>query len=115
VEQRDLTEYKRRYAASRHHAWAGTAFLSVLLALRYIVPQFPHYLFIPLCTLLILYIVVSLLYTFKYRQGLFAGEMPLRGPEEFKETKGEAKVDKARVKAEKKRAKAEAKARKKAG
>lgn len=113
MEQRDLTEYKRRYDVSRHHAWAGTAFLSVLLALRYMIPQFPHYLFIPLCTLLILYIVVSLLYTFKYRQGLFAGPMPRRGPEDFKEAKREAKIEKERVKAEKKRAKAEAKAKKK--
>ena len=110
----DLTEYKRRYDVYRHHAWAGTAFLSVLLALRYIIPGFPHYLFIPLSTLLILYIVVSLLYTFKYRHGLFAGQLPVRGPEELEEAKRRTKVEKERGKAEKKRAKAEAKARKKA-
>jgi hypothetical protein len=113
MEQRDLTEYRRRYDISRHHAWAGTAFLSVLLALRYMIPQFPHYLFIPLCTSLILYIVVSLLYTFRYRQGLFAGQMPRHDPEGFKEAGHEAKVAKERGKADKKRTKAEAKARKK--
>jgi len=114
VEQRGLTEHKRMYDISRHHAWAGTAFLSVLPALRYMIPQFPHYLFIPLCTLLILYILISLLYTFKYRQGFFAGQMPHRGPEELEEAEHEAKIEKERVKAEKKKAKAEAKARKKA-
>ena len=102
------------YDISRHHAWAGTAFLSVLLALRYIIPQFPLYLFIPLCALLVLYILISLFYTFKYLQGLFAGQMPRRGPEELEEAGHEAKVAKQRVKAEKKRAKTEAKARKKA-
>jgi len=113
VEKRDLTEHKRRYDISRHHAWAGTAFLSVLLALRYIIPGFPSYLFIPLCTLLILYIVVSLLYTFKYRHGLSAEPVSRPDPEEFSKAEHEAKVAKERVKAEKKRAKAEAKARKK--
>ncbi|MBW2077158.1 MAG: hypothetical protein JRI71_06370 [Deltaproteobacteria bacterium] len=40
MEERDTTEHKRRYDIFRHHAWAGTAFLSVLLALRYIIPVF---------------------------------------------------------------------------
>ena len=113
MKQRDLAEHKRKYDISRHHAWAGTAFLSVLLALRYIIPRFPHFLFIPLCTLLILYIVVSLLYTFKYRQGLFAEPLPGLDPAESKEAEHKEKVGKVWAKAEKKKVKAQAKARKK--
>ena len=114
MEERDTTEHKRRYDIFRHHAWAGTAFLSVLLALRYIIPVFPYYLFIHLCTLLILYIVVSLLYTFRYRHGLSAEPVPRANPEEFSRAELEARVAKELVKAKKKRAKTEAKVRKKA-
>ena len=33
---KDLYEYKRKYNAFRHHAWAGLGFLSVVLAIRLI-------------------------------------------------------------------------------
>jgi Tfp pilus assembly protein PilO len=114
MEQRGSLEDKERYDIFRHHAWAGTALLSVLLALRYMIPQFPDYLFIVLCTVLIVYIVVSLLYTFRYRQGLSQGEMSRGDPEDLEEANQEAKIEKGRLKAEKKAAKARAKAMKKA-
>jgi hypothetical protein len=113
MEQRRVLRDKKRYDIFRHHAWAGTALLSVLLALHYMIPQFPYYLFIVLCTVLIVYILVSLLYTFKYRQGLSAGEIPQGGPEELEEAKQEAKIEKRRLKADKKKAKAGEKERKK--
>jgi len=34
MSQKDLSEYKRKHDIFRHHAWAGTALLSVLLAVR---------------------------------------------------------------------------------
>lgn len=34
MSQTDLSEYKRKYDIFRHHAWAGTALLSVLLAVQ---------------------------------------------------------------------------------
>jgi len=113
MDQGGLSKDKKRYDIFRHHAWAGTALLSVLLALRYMIPQFPYYLFIVLCTLLTLYILVSLLYTFKYRQGLSGGEISQRGPEELEEAKQKTKIEKQRLKADKKKAKAKAKERKK--
>ena len=73
----------------------------------------PCHLFIHLCTLLILYIVVSLLYTFRYRHGLSAEPVPRANHEEFSRAELEARVAKELVKAKKKRAKAEAKVRKK--
>lgn len=101
---------KERYDIFRHHAWAGTALLSVLLAVRYMIPRFPYYLFTALCTLLILYIVVSLLYTFKYRRGLSDRDMSQLNRDERKQ---QAKIDEERLKVEKKKSKAEAKQRKK--
>jgi hypothetical protein len=70
----DLSGYRKRYDIFRHHAWAGTVLLSVLLALQLLIPSFPHYLFIPVCSILILYILISLFYTFRYRAGLSARE-----------------------------------------
>jgi hypothetical protein len=57
----DLSEYARKYEIFRHHAWAGTAFLSILLALRYFIAEIPRYIFIPLGTLLIVYILIAVL------------------------------------------------------
>jgi len=34
MSQKNLSEYKRKYDIFRHHAWAGTALLSVLLAVQ---------------------------------------------------------------------------------
>jgi hypothetical protein len=107
----DLLGYRRRYDIFRHHAWAGTVLLSVLLALQLLIPSFPHYLFIPLCSILILYIFISLLYTFRYRAGLSAregGDLTSR-----ERSNMAAGTDKGYLKLEKKRVKAELKSSKK--
>ena len=108
----DLSEYKRKYEIYRHHAWAGTAFLSILLALRYFIASIPRYIFIPLGTLLIVYILIAVLYTYKYRAGLSRTRDPDRaaGPSEM----GKAQTpEPGSLKIEKKRAKSEVKALKK--
>jgi len=109
----DYMSNKERYDIFRHHAWAGTVLLSVLLAVRYMIPQFPHYLFTILCTLLIVYIVLALFYTFKYRRGLSERAMTGREPDDTNEEKQQAKIDKELLKIDKKKAKAETKQRKK--
>ena len=62
--KKDFVDYRRKYEIFTHHAWAGTAFLSILLALRYFVGAIPHYIFIPLGTLLIVYILIAVLDTY---------------------------------------------------
>ena len=108
----DLSEYKRKYEIYRHHAWAGTAFLSILLALRYFIASIPRYIFIPLGTLLIVYILIAVLYTYKYRAGLLKTHDPDRaaGPSEMANAQT---PELESLKIEKKRAKSEVKARKK--
>jgi len=111
--KKDLSIYKRRYDIFRHHAWAGTVFLSVLLALRYLITSFPQYIFIPLCTILIIYILISLIFTYKYRTGLSAGYEKAHISKELEEVRRDTQAEKERIKAMKKISKTEMKAKKK--
>ena len=70
--KKDLSECKRRYDIARHHAWAGSVLLSLLLAFRYVVPWLPRYILIPVGALLIIYVMIALVYTYRYRAGLSA-------------------------------------------
>jgi hypothetical protein len=108
----DLSEYARKYEIFRHHAWAGTAFLSILLALRYFITEIPRYIFIPLGTLLITYILIAVLYTYRYRAGLSKRQESDK-PSQPTGKPGVQTVASESLKIEKKRAKSEAKARKK--
>jgi len=113
IKSKDLSDYKRKYEISRHHAWAGTAFLSLLLAFRYLVTSIPDVVFIPIVSLLAVYIFMGLICTYKYRAGLSAGQRPDYASEELKTEMIRAAIEKKRIKLDKKRAKAEAKAKKK--
>jgi hypothetical protein len=108
----DLSEYARKYEIFRHHAWAGTAFLSILLALRYFIGVIPRYIFIPLGTLLIVYILIAVLYTYRYRAGISKRQEYDR-PSQPTGGAGVQTVAPESLKIEKKRAKSEAKAWKK--
>lgn len=109
MSQKDLSEYKRKYDIFRHHAWAGTALLSVLLAVRYLIASLPRYIFIPLCSILIVYILIALLFTYKYRAGLSRIEESHHVSEQLEREKTQAQVEKKRFKLEKKKAKTKAK------
>ena len=108
----DLSEYTRKYEIFRHHAWAGTAFLSILLALRYFISAIPRYIFVPLGTLLIAYILICVLYTYRYRAGLSNRGESDRPTQPTGRPGGQTVVPES-PKIEKKRAKSEAKVRKK--
>jgi uncharacterized membrane protein len=108
----NISEYKRKYEIFRHHAWAGTAFLSVLLALQYLVTSIPRYIFIPVGTLLILYILIAVVLTYRYRAGLSKIEDLDQAVESSRMGKSQTPQPDS-LKIEKKRVKSEAKARKK--
>jgi len=108
----DLADYTRKYEIFRHHAWAGTAFLSILLALRYFITSIPRYVFIPLGTLLIVYILICVLYTYKYRAGLSKSQEYDQPSQPAGKPGGQTAAPES-PKIQKKRAKTEAKARKK--
>jgi uncharacterized membrane protein len=92
---------RKKYEISRHHAWAGTALLSVLLAFR-LVFSLPNEIVMPIAFFLIVYILISLFFTYKYHKAL---------SQALKAKGEEAKSEKEKL--EKKRIKAEAKVKKK--
>ena len=111
--KKDFLKCKRKYDISRHHAWAGTALLSVLMALRYIFAPVPHALIILLGSVLIIYILVALVFTYKYRAGLCAEQQWDGSDGEVVRGRLRVAAEKEQSKLEKKRAKAEVKAKKK--
>ena len=114
--KKDLTEYKRKYHAFRHHAWAGLGFLSVSLAIRLIFLEQTEIL-TPIIVILAIYILVALLFTYIYRSGLSAPDQVVKveTSDEIEKERIKVEVEKERLKLEKKKAKAETKVKKKTG
>jgi len=113
MNRKDLSEYKRKYGVFRHHAWAGLGFLSVLLAIRIIVPSLSEIIH-PILAILAIYVVVSLLFTYKYRLGLTAEKViQIQPSDEIEKERMKIEVEKELLKVEKKKAKAEVKKAKK--
>ena len=110
--KKDLTDYKRRYNLFRHHAWAGLGFLSVLLAVRILFPELLE-LLQPILVVLIVYVVIALIFTYKYRAGLSAKQETVYHSKELEKEKIHADVEKELLKLEKKKTKAKIKAGKK--
>jgi len=113
MNSKDLSEYKRKYNAFRHHAWAGLGFLSVLLVIRIIVPSLSE-LIHPILAVIVIYVVVSLLFTYYYRAGLTEENIKqIQLSDEIEKERMKVEVNKKRLNVEKKKAKAEAKKAKK--
>lgn len=110
--KKEPSEYKRKYDLFRHHAWAGLGFLSIMLAIRIIFPELSWILH-PIIAILIIYVAVSLIFTYKYSSGLSAKQEVLPPPKELEMEKLQAEVEKEKLKLEKKKAKTDSKAKKK--
>jgi hypothetical protein len=121
--KKDLAEYKRKYDMYRHHAWAGGILLSVLLAIRALleisnVSDIPDFIILPIGVILVVYVLISIFFTYKYRSGLTVQQEQKviqfkTTSEDIEKEKIHAEVEKERLKVEKKKAKAEAKRKKK--
>jgi len=110
MSKKDLAEFKRKYQAFRHHAWAGLGFLSVALAIRLIFLESTVFL-TPVIVILAIYILVALLFTYRYREGITASDEVVKvAPSiELEKKKIKADVKKEHLKLEKKKAKSEIK------
>jgi len=118
----DLSEYKKKYISVRHHAWAGSVLLAILLAVRILIEISDTYIshldsiILIFGLIIIIYTLVALFYTYKYRSGLQAEEKVIQikpSSKEIEKEKINAEVEKERLKVEKKKDKAEAKKSKK--
>jgi len=112
IKNKKLTDYKRRYELVRHHAWAGLGFLSVLLAVRALYPEISD-LLQPILVLIIIYIFVSLLLTYRYYKGLSASMLEMKSSNDIQNDRKYLDIEKKDLKIEKKKAKAKAKSEKK--
>jgi hypothetical protein len=86
-------EHGEKYVKFKHHAWAGLGFLSVILAINYFI-KLPSFFLIPVLTILICYILMSLILTYKYRKGIINHTI-----EFYRKLKDEAKIEKKKLKA----------------
>jgi len=80
--KKKLREYKRKYEIYRHHAWAGTVLLSVLLAIRIFLEMaenriIPEIIFIILGALIAFYTLGALFFTYRYRRALVQKELEI--------------------------------------
>lgn len=112
MNNKDLNLQKRKYHIFKHHAWAGLGFLAVLFALRFIFPLSTTILQ-PIIFILIIYILIALFLTYKYRSELSVQPDSLTTSIDSKKQKSNKKNEKYQFKIEKKRAKAEIKSKKK--
>lgn len=71
-------DYKRKYAMAKHHAWAGSVLLAILGAIRWFISDttYPRtdLIFIIIGILLIVYILIALVLTYRFRSGLIEEE-----------------------------------------
>ena len=108
----DLIDYKKKYDLTRHQAWAGLGFLSVLLAIRILFPNLTEILQ-PILIIDIVYIVASLILTYKYYKGLTISKDSPSKSVEIRKDELDYDLEKKRLKIEKKKLKSEEKAKKK--
>jgi len=115
MKMRSELELKRKYNQFKHHAWAGLGFLSVFLAITRFF-SVPNFISLPITLILVFYIVISLIFTYKYRGGVSLKEdvvLTEKGIIEKEKLKLEKKKAKNEEKILKKKLKSELKAKKK--
>jgi len=107
-----LGRLKQKYDIMRHHAWAGSVLLAVLVAVRGFLELsdiiIDDRIIILLGIILIIYILAAVFFTYKYRAGLTAEQQSIQI-----NVSSSDKTEKEKLKIEKKKAKAELKKTKK--
>ena len=78
MKKKTKKDYKHRYAIAKHHAWAGSVLLAILGALRWFIsdteyPKQDIY-FIIAGIIIIIYILIALFFTYRFRSGLSINE-----------------------------------------
>jgi hypothetical protein len=109
--QKNLSEYKRKYDFARHHAWAGSVLLAVLVAIRGFFEisniKIDDRIIIAIGMILVFYILIAVILTYKYRSGLLVEQKIVEVHVKTND------LEREKLKIEKKKAKAEAKKTKK--
>ena len=111
-----LYENKKKYAISKHHAWAGSILLAILLAVRVFLEiseiNVDDRIILFIGAIILIYMLIALVLTYKYRSSLIVDEKPIQvniSTDIIENKKINSKIEKERLKAEKKKAKEEVK------
>lgn len=123
MNKKNLSEYKRKYDVSRHHAWAGSVLLALLIATRTFLEivdiKVNDTIVVIIGVILVVYTLVSVFLTYRYRSGLTSEQKKIvevhhhDSNDELEKKKIDSDLEKERLKLEKKKAKAEIKKAKK--
>jgi len=120
MNEKKLVEYKRKYDISRHHAWAGSVILAIVLAIRIFLETteiiINDWIIIIIGGIIVIYTLSAVILTYKYRSGLTSEQKVIEIHTSSNGIEKEqliTKAEKERLKIEKKKAKAKLKAEKK--
>jgi len=129
MNEKKLSEYKRKYDIARHHAWAGSVILAIVLAIRIFFETtdiiINDWIIVIIGGIIVIYTLSAVILTYKYRSGLVSEQKIIQvhtSPENIEKERLRSEVEKERIRAdvekellkvEKKKAKAEAKKAKK--
>ncbi len=109
---RDISDNRKKYAISKHHAWAGSILLAILLAIRifFETMNIKEYdkLFLIIGIIIIIYMLISLIFTYKYRSGISFNEKSINviiSSKNSENNKIKERYDKNSAKIQKKKAK----------
>jgi len=105
----DLSDKRKKYALSKHHAWAGSILLAILLAIRIFfetskINEYNQIILI-IGFFIIIYMIIALIFTYKYRSGLSSDEKSINLSINQEKVKINKKFNNNYSKIEKKKAK----------
>ena len=112
MNSKDLTKLRKKYQRFRNHLLAGIGFLLVVIAFRLIFFETAAF-FMPMVLILIIYILIALIFTFKYHRNLSTKETSNIIEPSFEKEELKTEVDREPSKLEKKIPKKEDKKEKK--
>jgi len=113
-----LSEYKKKYDLFKHHTWAGSILLAILLAIRIFLNtseiKIDDNIMLFFGIIIVCYMLVSLIFTYRYRTGLSKEEKNIKtNTNGIQKEKFIVELEKDRLKIEKKKVKSEIKKKKK--
>lgn len=120
TQKKNLAEFKRKYDVARHHAWAGSVILAIILAIRIFLEtsyiKINDWIIVTIGGFIVVYTLVAVVLTYKYRSGLTSEQKIIEvhtssGDVEKEMIKTE--VEKEHLKLEKKKSKVQLKSKKK--
>ena len=116
MKSKDLAEYNKKYNIFRHHAWAGSVILAIILAVRIFLETtditINDWVIVIIGGSVVIYTLAAVILTYNYRSGLTSEQKIIEihtSSDNIKKERIRAEVEKEKLKFEKKKAKVEAK------